>query len=585
MKSYIAKSGHWFSAGKKFILAHKVLTGAALAVLLLSGSYTYGKLTSTAGETRYVLGNVATGTIVASVSASGQVSTSRTVEIKPEVSGKITYVGVKAGQKVAVGTLIAQIDTIDAQKALRDAKNNLETAKLNLEKTQKPASGLTLLQAQNAVTSAQDSLAKTYTDSGTDVVNAYLALPAIMTGLEDILTDTTASRGSQWNIDYYKNATINYDNNASSYRDNAYNAYTKAKTTYNKAFADYNNLPNSPTTDQTETITNETYLALQDISIALKSTNSFIQFYKDTVAAHNQQPASVAETALTNLNTYIGTVAEHLSGLSSDTAAIKSGKQSIVEKQASLQDITDGPDELDVRSDQLTIQQREDAVLDAQNELAKYYVRAPFAGTIASVDAYVGDTGGSATVATIITNDQIAELSLNEVDAAKVKVGGKATLTFDAIDDLTLTGVVAEVSPVGAVSQGVVSYTVKINFDAQDQRIKSGMTVNAAIQTATKQNTLIVPSSAVKTTNGQSYILVFTPPIEQTGVATEGILSSTPPTQVPVEVGISDDTNVEILSGVTAGEQIVVRSITASTKPTTTTAASPRTGGGGAIRF
>ena len=61
------------------------------------------------------------------------------------------------------------------------------------------------------------------------------------------------------------------------------------------------------------------------------------------------------------------------------------------------------------------------------------------------------------------------------------------------------------------------------------------------------------------------------------------MLSETPPTQVPVEIGISDDTNVEILSGLTAGEQIVTRTTTgtaATAAARTTTAAAT----GGAAR-
>ena len=62
---------------------------------------------------------------------------------------------------------------------------------------------------------------------------------------------------------------------------------------------------------------------------------------------------------------------------------------------------------------------------------------------VATVPVNVGDTiGTGTTVVTLITNEKIATLSLNEVDAAKVKVGDKVTLTFDAIDGLSLTGIV-----------------------------------------------------------------------------------------------------------------------------------------------
>jgi len=58
---------------------------------------------------------------------------------------------------------------------LRDAQNNLETAKTEFRKIAKTGNGLSLTQAQNAVTAAQDSLAKAYSDSDTDIVDTFLA--------------------------------------------------------------------------------------------------------------------------------------------------------------------------------------------------------------------------------------------------------------------------------------------------------------------------------------------------------------------------------------------------------------------------
>jgi multidrug efflux pump subunit AcrA (membrane-fusion protein) len=194
----------------------------------------------------------------------------------------------------------------------------------------------------------------------------------------------------------------------------------------------------------------------------------------------------------------------------------------------------------------------------------------------------VGDTVSTGTSAgTIITTEQIADLSLDEVDAAKVAAGQKATLTFDAIQELSLAGTVANVSALGTVTQGVVSYEIKVALDTQDPRIKAGMTVNADIQTAVHQNVLTVPSSAIKTQGTQSYVQVFAPPIANTG-GTTGVVSTVPPTNVIVTTGISDTLNTEILSGLTAGEQIVTKTTgSAATAAVLTTSASSARGGGG----
>ncbi len=146
----------------------------------------------------------------------------------------------------------------------------------------------------------------------------------------------------------------------------------------------------------------------------------------------------------------------------------------------------------------------------------------------------------------------------------------------------------AQVNPVGTVTQGVVSYAIQITLDTQNPSVKPGMTVNATIQTAVHQDVLSVPSSAVKTVAGVSTVQVFDPPLADTG-GTTGVTSDVAPKQVPVTIGITDNTNVEILSGLTAGQQIVTRTssgataVTAARTTTATagTAAGAARGGGG----
>lgn len=568
---------------RKWAMKHKLISVVVLVIALGGAWWAYGLATTASAETRYVLGVAENGTVISSVSASGQVSSSNQLNVQAKVSGEILSVNVTPGQKVYAGQLIVIIDPTSAQKAVRDAGANLESAQISLEKLQKPASALTLTQAQNALTNAEDALIKLYSDSNTDVVNAFLDLPAIISSLDGILLEDDVCGHSQWNIDCYSNAISQYDARARTYSDTARNDYTAAKKSYDIAFATYQALGDTPENAAIEKALSEIYITVQLTSKAIKSTNTFIQLYADIQEAHNFTVASAATTALADLNTFTGTVNSHLSALLSDTNSLKQDKQNIIEKQQSLAETTAGTDSLDLRSSQLSVTKAQNSLQDAKNTLADYYVRAPFAGTIAAVAAKKYETASGA-LATLITTQKIAELSLNEVDAAKVTLGNKATLTFDALEDLTLTGEVVEIDTIGAVEQGVVSYSLKIAFDSQDERIKSGMTVNASIQTAVKQDVLTVPTSAVKTQNGVSYVQVFDPALTDTG-GTQGVVLKTPPQQVMVEVGITDDTTVEIRSGLTEGQQIVTR---ASSGVSATKAATQRTpsllGGGGAVR-
>lgn len=572
-------TGSYWSKTLAWITAHRTASTIAAIVLLSGAWYIYSQNTSTKGETRYILGTVSSSTIVASVSGSGQVSPSSQVDIKPKASGEITSVLVSQGDSVRAGQVLGYIDATDAQKQVRDAQANLESAQISLEKLKKPPTALSLTQAQNALTQAQDSLSKLYNDSQTDITNTFLDLPDIIVGLKGILTDSNSNSGSQWNMDYYLNSIENDEPKARAYRDAAYADYTAAKKAYDASFAEYQLLGNSPENASIEKSHTDTYTATNLALRAAKSASAFIQLYKDTMTAHNRTPSSVASTAITSLSTYTTTLNDHASGLLSDSDSLKTAKQSIVEKQQSLDETNSGADALDIQSAQLNVTKAKNAVTDAQNTLADYAIRAPFAGTIAKVDMKKGDSASSGTAAaTIITKDQIADLSLNEVDAAKVKAGQKATLTFDAIDGLTIAGTVASVDTLGTVTQGVVSYNVKINFTTQDERVKPGMTANANIIVQTAQDALTVPSSAVKTQNGQSYVLVFDPALTNIDT-TQSVSSTVTPKSASVITGISDDTNIQIISGLSLGQQIVVRTVSGS--PVTNTTSSNRNGFGG----
>jgi Membrane-fusion protein len=226
------------------------------------------------------------------------------------------------------------------------------------------------------------------------------------------------------------------------------------------------------------------------------------------------------------------------------------------------------------QSQQLSVSQKETALADAKKTLSDYTIRAPFDGLVATVDVKKGDTiSANATIATIITNNQIATISLNEVDAASVKVGQKATLTFDAVTDLTLTGHVSAIDAIGTVSSGVVSYGVTIAFDTQDDRVKPGMSTTAAIVTNIKQDVLLVPNAAVKSNSAGNYVMMPAQTVDGavSGSSEDGVIVK----QQAVTAGLADDNYTEITDGLVEGDTVVIK--------TATQAAAKTSAGGGSV--
>lgn len=632
-----------------YIFKHKALSVVFLLAVFGAGYYEFFMAKSTKGETRYVLGAVQKGTIISSVSGTGQVSASDQVDIKPKVSGDLIKINVASGQEVKEGDVIAQIDDSDAQKAVRDAQVSLETSKLDLAKLVEPADAFTIMQSENDITNArndleklkstqatgyqdaldakqkaEDNLAKNYEDAFNTISNIYLDLPTIKTDIWNVLysydiikSDVTAGSNTL-NKDALSNSLITFEEREglNAFSSKAESDYASAETKFEKSYQDYKNSSRSSSRDNIDSLLNGTIDTARAMADTVKSEINMLDYWINARTQDNLKIFNQVDTYETTLksdtsktNSSLSNVLSAQSSIVSDKDALQSAIQNITGldknnpidlanaewnitvKENALATLKAGPDAIDIRTKQIAVQQKQDALNEARQNLSYYKIQAPFSGVIADVGVQKGDAVSSGTViATLVTKQGMSEISLNEVDIAKIKVGQKVTITFDAIPDFTMTGKVAEVGTIGAVSQGVVSYTVKINFDTQDDRVKPGMSVSASIIIDAKQDILVVPSGAIKSQGGLNYVEVLDSPLGNQSEATSaaGIVSKNPPRRQTVQIGLADDSNTEIVSGLKEGDVIVVKTMAATSATPASNQQSPGglripglTGGGG----
>lgn len=219
----------------------------------------------------------------------------------------------------------------------------------------------------------------------------------------------------------------------------------------------------------------------------------------------------------------------------------------------------------------------------ATYKLTSPVITAPFSGIIESVGLVEGMVLTSATSTTSINSERVAvikgnslpviSVSLSEVDVPKVKVGQKVTVTLDSVSDKTFTGTVATVDRVGTISNNVTSYIANIKLDSDSDAILPNMAATANIILETKTDVLTVPTTALVTQNGSTYAKT---------------LENGTEVNVPVEVGISSDTNTEIISGLSEGQTVITGTTSASASSTQTrsvfSGGGTFGGGGGNVR-
>ena len=202
------------------------------------------------------------------------------------------------------------------------------------------------------------------------------------------------------------------------------------------------------------------------------------------------------------------------------------------------------------RSQEVSVAQQELALEKAVSKLADYSIRAPFDGIVTGLDVDGGDTISQTTVlASVISKEMKATITLNEVDAAKVKVGDMATLSFAALPNLTVSGKLAKIDTIGKASSGVVSYGAEIVFEQQESTLRPGMSVTADIIVEEKMGVLVVPNEALVYSDGQAYVRV--------PAGAEDVARSQ---KKKVTVGSTNNIVTEIESGVRENDIVILTS-------------------------
>ena len=237
-----------------------------------------------------------------------------------------------------------------------------------------------------------------------------------------------------------------------------------------------------------------------------------------------------------------------------------------------------------VKNSQETVSQRKTALAQARTNLSYANIYAPIDGIILSREVEEGQTVAASmttptlfTIAKDITKMQV-EANVDEADIGGVEVGQRVSFTVDAYPQEEFSGRVRQVRLSATTESNVVTYTVIIDADNPEQKLKPGLTATITIFTQELKDIDTVPASAIAfspdTETLQKYyqqnqIKAKIPEIK-TGKNKEkyiwiknndGSLS-----QKQITIGINDGINIQVKSGLTGNEQIVT-SLEEQTEP------------------
>lgn len=221
----------------------------------------------------------------------------------------------------------------------------------------------------------------------------------------------------------------------------------------------------------------------------------------------------------------------------------------------------------------------------AESDLAETTITAPMSGIVvgepkpAGTMAVQGNSNPTVIMRIADTSQKQIMAKIDETDIGNIKVGQDATFTVDTYTNRTFTAHVSKISQTdtsntwdtngtstsssssSSSSASVIYYYVTLDVDDPDDMLRLGMTARVEINTAEKEDALVVPIAALKTNDNGSYVL--------------RVNASGQTEQVPVTTGIYSDEYVEILSGLSEGDRVSV-SYNATSKSSSKSSSSNR---------
>lgn len=172
---------------------------------------------------------------------------------------------------------------------------------------------------------------------------------------------------------------------------------------------------------------------------------------------------------------------------------------------------------------------------------------APINGTVIVRDIEPGQAVSTATAILVLSDRLIVKAEVDETDIGRVKKGQRVIIVLDAYPDVTVGGRVDLIEFESKTVNNVTMYEVNIVPDSVPDVYRSGMTADVSIVERAKEDALLLPLDAVVSDGDRNYAWVLSG-------------KSTKPAKKEIRAGMTDEQNIEIISGVTAGDRVAVMS-------------------------
>jgi len=477
---------------------------------------------------------VSRGDVVLSVTAPGLLVDRSSTTLAAQVNGTLDSVNVHAGDVVTRGEVLAQIgnrDTFAAAVAEDQVQVLQKQQALDALVANAPVA---TAQAQAALVQAEQHLTDTQRS-----LQALLA-PNVRWYQEQVMQAQNALTNAQQNSALVDISALQVQlRNAQAQLTTATNVYNNAKDAFAKCptclqvYA-YDRMTTWP---DAVNLYNDAVNLVQQIQVQID------QGQRGDALGITAAQDNLA-TAQQNLDTVLQG-AEPLK-VKAAQADVSVAEAQVEQAQRDWARLKDGPDPMSLKLAQADLANAQMALTKAQTDLDNLEIRAPFDGVVLSVAVMPGQSVGVGAPVATLTIPKTLEIQATVVqeDYPLVQVGQSVNLYFDALPDVNVTGHVVRIVP-QRTADAQPEYPIYIALDTIPDHLAAGMTSDGSIVIASQSSVLRLPRSVVRA--------------HSDGTAEVDVWADGQVETRSVRVGLRGDSYVEILTGLTEGDQVVAQ--------------------------
>ncbi len=379
----------------------------------------------------------------ARIVADAKVVPVQSANLSMSAAGIVIELNVEEGDTVASGDLLIKLDDAQQQVAVAQAQASLQRAQANLAQLQAGAREQEIAQAEAGLAAAQAAYDRIATAASPGSIAAARAgVAQAQANLQAVLEGPSEAALIAAEADL---------RSAEAQLRNATSAYNKIK-------------------DQNDVGMRPESLALEQATVAYEAAKARQQ---DVLNGATEAQIAAARAGVSQASAQLDTAQK------SAPADLASAQAAVDQAQAQLDLLKAGARPEAVAIAEADVASATAALQNALVALSDTELRAPFGGTIATVNAAVGEqVGMSAPVITMADTSswEIETSDLTEFDVVGIQPGATVLLTFDAIPDLQLGGTVSRIRPIGEDNRGDTVYKVVVTPSQDDGRLMWNMT-------------------------------------------------------------------------------------------------------------